>query len=180
MLYPNASSGAGLLQISAFTIIFSVLNQTINGALQGFGKVMVPAMALGTGVVTKLILNLILLRIPEINVYGASIGSVACHLVAFIIAFLVLKKNVKLDLNWKNFVIKPIVSTFIMAVCSYAIYIVLSGIISTKLATIIALLVAVIIYGLAIIALKVFSKDEIKMLPYGIKMYNILEKLGIY
>ena len=59
LLYPNASSGAGLLQVAAFTIIFSVLNQTINGALQGFGKVMVPAMALGTGVVTKLILNFV-------------------------------------------------------------------------------------------------------------------------
>ena len=180
LLYPNASSGAGLLQVAAFTIIFSVLNQTINGALQGFGKVMVPAMALGTGVITKLILNLILLRIPEINVYGASIGSVACHLVAFIIAFLVLKKNVKLNLNWGNFVIKPIISTAIMAICSYAIYIVLGGIISPKLATIIAMLSAVIVYGLATIALKVFTKEEIKMLPYGIKIYNILEKMGIY
>ncbi len=180
LLYPNASNGATLLQVAAFTIIFSVLNQTINGALQGFGKVMVPATALGIGVVTKLILNLILLRIPAINVYGASIGSVACHLVAFIIAFLVLKKNVKLSLNWNNFVIKPIISTAIMAICSYAIYIVLGGIISTKLATIIAILAAVIIYALAIIALKVFTKEEIKMLPYGIKIYNILEKMGIY
>ena len=180
LLYPNASSGAGLLQVAAFTIIFSVLNQTINGALQGFGKVMVPAIALGTGVITKFILNMTLLRIPEINVYGAAIGSVACHLVAFTIAFIVLKKNVKLNLNWKNFVIKPIISTGIMAICSYAIYIVLGGIISTKLATIIAILAAAIIYVLAIIALKVFTKEEIKMLPYGIKIYNVLEKIGIY
>lgn len=180
LLYPNASNGAALLQVAAFTIIFSVLNQTINGALQGFGKVMVPAMALGTGVITKFILNMTLLRIPAINVYGAAIGSVACHLVAFIIAFTVLKKNVKLSLNWKNFVIKPITATAIMAICSYAIYIVLGGIISTKLATIIAILIAVIVYALAIIALKVLTKEEIKMLPYGIKIYNILEKMGIY
>ena len=180
LLYPNASSGAGLLQVAAFTIVFSVLNQTINGALQGFGKVMVPATALGIGVIIKLILNLTLLRIHTINVYGASIGSVLCHLVAFIIAFLVLKKNVNLNLSWGNFIIKPIISTLIMAICSYAIYIVLAGIISTKLATIIAILMAVIIYVLAVIALKVFTKDEIIMLPYGIKIYNILEKMGIY
>ena len=180
LLYPNASSGAGLLQISAFTIIFSVLNQTINGALQGFGKVMVPATALGIGVIIKFILNNILLRIPEINVYGAAIGSVTCHLVAFVIAFVVLKKNVKLSLKWRNFVIKPIISTVIMGICSYAIYIVLGGIISLKLATIIAILTAVIVYVLAIVVLKVFTKEEIKMLPYGIKICNILEKIGIY
>ena len=180
LLYPNASAGGGLLQVAAFTIIFSVLNQTINGALQGFGKVMVPATALGIGVVTKFILNMTLLRIPAINVYGASIGSVACHIVAFLIAFAVLRKNVKLNLTWSNFVIKPILSTAIMAICSYAIYIILSGIIGAKLATIIAIFAAVIIYALAIVVTKTLNKEEIKMLPYGIKIYNFLEKIGIY
>ena len=47
LLFPNANAGAVVLQISAFTIIFTILDQTINGALQGFGKVMVPAIALG-------------------------------------------------------------------------------------------------------------------------------------
>ena len=47
LLFPNASAGKVILQISSFTIIFTILDQTINGALQGFGKVMVPATALG-------------------------------------------------------------------------------------------------------------------------------------
>lgn len=47
LLFPNASAGKVILQISAFTIVFTILDQTINGALQGFGKVMVPATALG-------------------------------------------------------------------------------------------------------------------------------------
>ena len=46
LLFPNATSGKVILQISSFTIIFTILDQTINGALQGFGKVMVPAAAL--------------------------------------------------------------------------------------------------------------------------------------
>ncbi len=46
LLFPNASSGAVILQISALTIIFTILDQTINGALQGYGKLMVPAVAL--------------------------------------------------------------------------------------------------------------------------------------
>lgn len=47
LLFPNASSGAVILQISALTIIFTILDQTINGALQGYGKLMIPAIALG-------------------------------------------------------------------------------------------------------------------------------------
>lgn len=46
LLFPNASSGEVILQISALTIIFTILDQTINGALQGYGKLMVPAVAL--------------------------------------------------------------------------------------------------------------------------------------
>ncbi len=46
--------------------------------------------------------------------------------------------------------------------------------------TIIAILIAVIIYALAILALKVFSKKEIKMMPAGEKILKVLEKLKIY
>jgi hypothetical protein len=31
-----------------------------------------------------------------------------------------------------------------------------------------------------VVILKVFDEDEIKMIPYGTKIYKILEKLGIY
>ena len=47
LLFPNASDGALILQISSLTIIFTILDQTINGALQGYGKLMVPTVALG-------------------------------------------------------------------------------------------------------------------------------------
>lgn len=47
LLFPNASSGEVVLQISALTIIFTILDQTINGALQGYGKLMIPAISLG-------------------------------------------------------------------------------------------------------------------------------------
>ena len=47
LLFPNASAGATILQISSLTIIFTILDQTINGALQGYGKLMIPAISLG-------------------------------------------------------------------------------------------------------------------------------------
>ena len=128
----------------------------------------------------KLILNLILVPIPEIGVHGAALASVACHLVAFTIAITSLKKNIKLNLGFSKFVLKPIVATAIMGICSYFIYSSILGIIGAKLATIIAIGTAVIIYALAIIALKLFSKEELLMIPAGEKIVKILEKLKIY
>lgn len=180
LLFPNASSGELILQVSSLTIIFTILDQTINGALQGYGKLIVPAISLGCGVIVKLILNLILVPNPIFGAAGAAWASVACHVVAFSIASTVLRKTIPLNLNFKKFVFKPVVATTIMAICSYFIYLVLNGIIAQKLATIIAIIVAVIIYVIAVIVLKVFSKEEIVMMPYGNKIVSVLEKMKIY
>lgn len=180
LLFPNAPEGKLILQIAAFTIIFTVLAQTINGALQGLGKIFVPAIALGAGVIVKFILNLILIPIPSIGVNGAAFSSVVCHIISFTIGFAVLRRSIKLDLGFVKFVLKPILATFIMSVCSYVIYMYLSTVINPQIATIIALISAVIIYLIAMVALKVFTKDDINMLPYGKKIYNFLTKIGVY
>ena len=180
LLFPNASDGTVILQISSLTILFTILDQTINGALQGYGKLKIPTISLGIGVLVKLILNLILVPIPEIGVNGAAWASVACHAVAFTIAITALRKNIKLNLTFSKFVIKPVLATAIMGICSYFIYLSLLGIISNKLATIVAIVVAVVIYALAIIVLKVFNKEEILRVPMGNKICAVLEKLKIY
>lgn len=180
LLYPNAKEGALLLQLISVSVIFSILDQTINGALQGFGKVMIPATALGIGCLVKLVLNIVLLKIPFFNVYGAAIGSIACHAVAFTIVFNVLKKYVKLDLPLGKFVIKPVIATGIMSVCSYTLYLILKGIIPGNMATLIAMAFAVIVYVAAVLALKIYNKEDIYMLPKGEKIYKFLEKKKIY
>ena len=180
LLFPNASDGALILQISSLTIIFTILDQTINGALQGYGKLMIPTISLGIGVFVKFILNITLIPNPNIGVYGAAWGSVACHVVAFCIAFTALCKNIKLNLTFSKFIIKPIIATTVMAICSYFAYLALDGIIIERLATIIAILVAIIIYVLMVLILKIFTKEEFKMMPAGDKIVKILEKFKIY
>ncbi len=180
LLFPNASNGATILQLSSLAIIFTILDQTINGALQGYGKLKIPVISLGCGVIAKLILNLILVPIPEIGVNGAAIASVVCHLVAFVIAMVSLMKNIKLDLTFSKFVIKPVIATAMMGICSYYSYLSLSRIITAKLATILAMVLAVVVYALAIVALKVFNKEEICMMPSGEKLCKVLTKLKIY
>lgn len=117
---------------------------------------------------------------PNIGVYGAAIGSVACHMVAFMIAFSALKRFIKINLTFSKFVVKPIIAVAIMSICSYFVYLMLKGIIIERLATILAIVVAVIIYSICLIILKIFTKDELKMLPMGNQIIKILEKIKIY
>ena len=181
LLFPNASSGGTLLGISAFTIIFTVLAQTINGALQGIGKIRVPAIALGCGVIVKLITNLVLIPVEGIYENGAAIGSVLCHIVSFSIVYTVLKRNVELDFSISKMIVKPLIITIIMCIISYGVYsgILLVGI-SSRIATIIGIIIAVIVYAILVILFRVLAKEDIEMLPNGEKIYKTLQKLRIY
>ena len=180
LLFPNATEGGFLLQIFSLTIIFAVLMQTTNGALQGLGRIMVPAVTSFIGVALKLIFNLILVPNPKFGVNGAAIASVINNLVAFLLSFIVLRKAIKLELNFSKFILKPAIATIAMCVCSYFIYTIVLGVISAKIATLIGLIFAVIIYVVMVIILKIFTKEEMLMIPYGGKIIKILEKLGIY
>ena len=182
LLFPNAIAAEAplLLQISSFTIIFTVLNQTMNGALQGIGKIFVPAISLGCGALTKLILNLVLIPIPEIGIMGAAIGSVSCHIIACIINYSVLRKNIELDIKPIQSIIKPILATALMGICAIAT---LKGtqllLGSSRIATICAIVVAVIVYALSLILLKVFEREDYHMLPYGDKIYAFMKKIHL-
>ena len=185
LLFPNANSGELIFQIASISILFTVLGQTVNASLQGIGKIFVPAISLSIGVIIKILLNIILIPIPPEKCLfggaeGAALATVICHIISFTISFCVLKRKIKFKLDIFKFGVKPIIATFMMGACSYYSYIILKCIIIEKMATILAILIAVVVYFLSVISLKIFSKHEIFMIPFGEKIYKLLEKIGIY
>lgn len=180
LLFPNAVAVEAplLLQLSSVIIVISLVNQTIGGALQGLGKVMIPATSAACGAVVKLIINLTL--IPKIGIIGATIGSIACFLTALLIQIYFLHKNIKLDLNYNQTLVKPILAAFLMgglALLSYEGIKVLLN--SASLATVMAIIIAIISYVLIVIGLKILDRDDYHMLPYGDKLYKFFQKIKI-
>lgn len=174
LLFPNASSGAEMLSFASWTIIFVVLIQTINGALQGLGKVNIPVIAFAIGAVIKLIFNIILIPIMEVK--GAIVSSIISHIISFIICFITLKRNLDISFNLNKFLIKPVIASIIMVLSSYLIYIKLYLLIPQKILLIISLGIGIIVYIISIFALKILSEEEIFMIPYGQKMYKRIKK----
>lgn len=169
-LFPNASSGSDMLKYSAFSIIFVMLIQTINGALQGVGKVNIGVIAFGIGAIVKLILNIIL--IPKLLINGAIISTIISHIVSFTICFISLKSTIHIKFEIDKFVLKPIISACIMSIVTLILYKMLSNIFVQNISFIITTIFAIIIYIISIILLKILSRDEISMLPYGQKVYK--------
>lgn len=186
LLFPNATSGSFIYQISCLSIIFIVLEQTICGTLHGLGKMIIPAVSLGVGVIVKLILNLLLIPInPQEfalgGAAGAALATAVCHMVSVIIQFHILKREIGLKLDYKKFIIKPLIAVIIMGVTSYQSYLfLLPRIANSKLSTILGLGIAVIIYLIMLVILKIFSEEEYHMIPYGKKFYDFFKKPRLY
>lgn len=182
LLFPNvyAVEAPILLQISAFTIIFTLINQTIGGALQGLGKVLVPAASMACGAVVKLFLNLILIRNPEIGIYGAAISSVASSCTVTLIEMYILTRTLEFESTKTQMIIKPIIATLIMGFAAGVSYKLISTyLIAGSIATLISIVIAVIVYFLSVLLLKIFDREDYHMLPYGDKIYRILEKMKL-
>lgn len=182
LLFPNASSGDFIYQISSVSIIFITIEQNVTGALHGLGKFYIPIISLAVGACTKLLINLTFVRInPETflfgGVAGAALGTVVCHAVSMMISITALKKYANIKFKVIKFVIKPSIATLIMGASSFFTYNVLNSIFNQNIAIILAILFAVTIYILTIFAIGVFDEDEIYMLPFSkiickMKKYN--------
>lgn len=185
IIYPNAPLGYDLLALMAVSLIFSALSQTISGSLQGIGKVFVPAIGLIFGCIIKVILNLLLIRIPSINIYGAAISSIMCQIVSFLIVFFIMTKYVKINITVSKYILKPLISGIIMGISAIGVYklmmlILGAGFIANLIATLISIAVAAVVYFGFIFVLHVLNEHEVKQLPGGNALYRMLVKLRIY
>ena len=185
ILYFSTSSGFELLQLVSVSLIFAALAQTMTGSLQGLGKVYVPAISLLFGCIAKIVLNIVLIRIPSINIYGAAISSIACQFISCAICFVVLAKNCKLNIKPMKYILKPIIAGVVMGVVAVGVYklsmlVCPSGFIGNLISTVIAIAIAAVVYFFTVFMLKILSEDEIKQLPMGTKIYNGLVKLKFY
>ena len=162
-LFPNASDGAMYLRWSSISIIFMIVAQTINALLQGIGKVNIPAISFGIGMIFKLICNIILIPIKEIGIIGAIIGNIVCNLIALSIGIFVLRRNIKIKFEFKKFILKPVIATALMSFISFYLYNELKCINVGNMAIILTLAIGLMIYILTVFMLRIFSKEEIKV-----------------
>lgn len=180
LLYPSAPDGALVLSISAIAMIFTALNQTINGSLYGLGLAKVPLYAMSIGLLVKIVANIVLISNPSINIAGAAISSVLFQLIVFIVGVRAIRKKLKIKYSRKKYILKPIVAAIMMGMIVFIsnYYIGLNN--SNTIATLVSITLGILSYLSLIIGFRVLSKSDYTMIPYGLKIYKILVKLKIY
>ena len=174
MIFPNAPEGAYLLQIECWLLFFSVVCQTITGALQGIGKLAVPGFALLAGTVIKYILNVIF--IPLYGEVVPAITSIVFSATSCIISAVVLFRALNVKMPLKEVIVKPFISSALMGLSVFVSYKLLMMIsLGNTLSTLISIGIGVCVYAFLVVILKILNKEEIQQLPYGNKICKMLK-----
>lgn len=170
---------AKVLTVMGISVIFIATSTPICSMLQAVGRVDMPLKLLIIGMVIKIILNYTLVGIPSINIQGAAVGSLVGYLFIVIVGIYFLCKETKIVPNFMKIFIKPLIASIFCGIGAYASYGLISLVLQSKITTLISIVIAVIIYVIALLLVKGLTKDDILMLPKGHKIAKTLEKYRI-
>ena len=171
---------AGILSISAVGIFFLAMIQTLTAALQGINRIMIPVRNLCIGAGFKLVITFLLVRIPEINVAGAAVGTVVCYAIAAFLNLLELRKYIKFTSRWRDILLKPALAAILMAFCARIVFdSVFVSIANPHYSLMAAMLAGALLYFAVLLLTGSIKREDLELIPAGKKVGRFLIKMKL-
>ena len=167
-----------LLHTLGIATIFMCLVAPINSILQAVGRADIPVKIIIVGGVVKLILNIVLIMQPAININGSSYSTLICYIVMVVLSLRAVRRVIGIHLQWSSVVIKPLLASLLCGAAGWGTNWIFEMLLPRRIASIPACVVAGVVYLIALIMLKAFTREDILMLPKGKKIAEVLEKHG--
>ena len=175
LLYDSAASveiGAPLLKIFGIAAVFAGIAIPLTGILQAMGKQKTALINIGAGAAVKLIIGMLTVAVPEINVNGAALGTLACYAVIFVLHTAVLLKSKEVTLDIKTVFLKPLVAALLCGVAAQMVLYIGNSFFITTL----AILAAVLVYMICLILLKTLAEEDLMSLPQSERLTDFCRK----
>lgn len=198
LLYPSLTSqiAGPLLSELGIATLFVCMMLVCNSILQAYGFVNLPVFVMLAGGVLKIFNNYNLVSVPGVGIYGAPFGNVLCFGLCMVLDLIVISRVIPGRPSYVPLFAKPAAAAGLMGLGTWAVYglgskLLLSvGVLcqvdpatqqavalsrmGNAVLVVLAILVAVAIYGILIIALHAISKEDLKLMPKGEKIAKIL------
>lgn len=167
-LYPSKADivvdAAPVLALLSIAIIFLSVYLSTTSILQGMNAYKAPVKHLMIGAVVKLVSAYVLIGIPSINVNGAAISTLLAYLVAAVLNLSLVFKMQRPDGEALKKLSLVVISNVLMILSARLVY----GLLITKVgmttSLLLAILVAIIVYSLLVVSLKLISKKDFENL----------------
>lgn len=172
LLFPGTlsslDSATTMMWVGAIAVVFYSLSTLTNGLLQGIDQLKIPVRNAAIALIAHVILLVCLMLFFRLNIYAVVIANAFfAFLVCVLNAFELQRHSGYKQEFIKTFLI-PAASAAIMGVIAFGVYTLGFMLLKNNLVCIIlSIIVAVVVYAVALLLLKGLSEEEIRKFPKG-------------
>ena len=198
LIFPNLNPqlAGPLLSTLGLATLFVCMMLVCNSVLQAHGFVSLPVIIMVAGGVVKIITNYNVVIQPTIGIYGAPMGNILCFALCMTLDLVVMSRVIPRRPKYIQVFAKPLAASALMGLGAWAVHGLMSKLFEATgifmsadpvthevlglsrtgnaAATLLAILVAVVIYGVLVIALRAITKDDLMLMPKGEKIARML------
>lgn len=181
LLYNDSSATpANLLMMGAIVVILYGMSSVSNSILHGLNHMSSPAWNAGISLVIHLGAFCLMMTVFKMNVYALVGGNIVFALCMCILNQLKIRKVCGYRLDLIHTFVKPFIAAAIMGVVTYAVHLVLDLTIGGRFfPTVVAILVAVVVYVVAVLKIGTLSEEDIIDLPMGGRLLRYCKKFHL-
>ena len=184
LLFPGtaqtAPMAAMMMYVGAFAVVFYAMSTLSNGLLQGINRMRIPVTNAAISLVAHVILLVILMLFFHLKIYAVVIANMFFALMMCVMNSMAIRKysGYKQEVI-KTFVI-PAISSVIMGIITWLFYHGCHALLkSNAISTILAIMIAAIVYAVTLLLFKGLSEEEILRFPKGALLVRIAKKLHL-
>lgn len=166
-----------MLRIGGISVVFFCLSTVTNAALQGMDKMSKPVKNAAISLVIHVIALFIMLVVFKWSIYSIPISKIIFAGSICILNAHDLRESCGYIQEQKQTFAIPAIASVIMSVAALLVHLLCVLFIGDKAATVIAVIAAVIVYGISLVLLGGISEEEILAAPKGATLVSILRKL---
>lgn len=165
MLYKSRQAEVSVC-LNSFTILcigglFMVISSSMFGIFQSICKAHIPLLLMICSVGVKLLLNPILISIPELNITGAAVSSAVGYLLMALLGAFALNKCLPAKVSILKAVVPPAICGIICGASAYFIHLLLNEKVNNVLSVLISIGFGAIIYVILLIFTGIFRTSGI-------------------
>lgn len=176
----NNDVAAKMMQIGAVSVIFYCLSTVTNAVHQGLDNMMVPVRSASISLVVHIVSLFIMMVMFKWGIYGVVVSKIVFSATASMLNSHALRQKVGYIQEQKKTFFIPLLASAIMGVLSLGTYYLFRMLIGSKPATLVAMLVAVAVYGVGLVLLGGVSEEEMLEMPKGRLLVKVCRKVHLF
>ena len=181
VLYPNSNAaGPWLLCIMGAASFFVCIVLMENAVLQASGKEKLTMVTMISGGCVKIAVNWFLVARPEINIYGAPVGTLVSYMAMAALNYAFMCRTLDDRPRLAKVFARPLAASLLMGLTAWAIYGLCARFIGaadwlgTAVCMMIAVIAAVVVYAVSAVCLRAIVREDLELIPGGDRIGRVL------